>query len=275
MDREAWRAAIHWVAKSRTQLSDWSDLIWSSVKMIFKCEEPCLVLNWELGQDLDFLLRNRYCFGQCWTDSSALSPGAPATHLPDGSPLSRARTHRKQLATVSTHCFEMREAAQTWDKPWRMLTCQGHCPTLASRPETMPDKTAGRPQTADGEERGLEACPGPCPRPASPRRCPLLGTRPLSVLPGHVDPEAAPYLTWRDPWVPPHLCLQRKRAVWGTPRMASYLQGPLRPPPGLSSPRVHLRFPTEEAVGRRSPQGPCFCPQSLLLLSGLGSQGEI
>ena len=27
MDREAWRAAIHAVAKSRTQLSDWSDLM--------------------------------------------------------------------------------------------------------------------------------------------------------------------------------------------------------------------------------------------------------
>ena len=27
MDREAWRAAIHGVAKSRTRLSDWSDLI--------------------------------------------------------------------------------------------------------------------------------------------------------------------------------------------------------------------------------------------------------
>ena len=29
MDREAWRVAIHGVAKSRTRLSDWSDLIWS------------------------------------------------------------------------------------------------------------------------------------------------------------------------------------------------------------------------------------------------------
>ena len=29
MDREAWRAVIHGVAKSRTRLNDWSDLTWS------------------------------------------------------------------------------------------------------------------------------------------------------------------------------------------------------------------------------------------------------
>ena len=29
LDREAWRAVIHGVAKSRTRLSNWSDLIWS------------------------------------------------------------------------------------------------------------------------------------------------------------------------------------------------------------------------------------------------------
>ena len=29
IDREAWRAAVHGVAKSQTWLSDWSDLIWS------------------------------------------------------------------------------------------------------------------------------------------------------------------------------------------------------------------------------------------------------
>ena len=33
MDREAWRAAIHGVAKSWTRLSDWSDPIWSDVWM--------------------------------------------------------------------------------------------------------------------------------------------------------------------------------------------------------------------------------------------------
>ena len=28
MDREAWRAAVHGVAKSRTWLSDWTELNW-------------------------------------------------------------------------------------------------------------------------------------------------------------------------------------------------------------------------------------------------------
>ena len=34
-DREAWHAAIHGVAKSRTQLSDWTELNWTEV-YIFK-----------------------------------------------------------------------------------------------------------------------------------------------------------------------------------------------------------------------------------------------
>ena len=29
MDREAWRAAVHWVAKSQTWLSDWTELNWT------------------------------------------------------------------------------------------------------------------------------------------------------------------------------------------------------------------------------------------------------
>ena len=35
MDREAWRAAIHGVAKSWTQLSDWTELNWNEKKMIY------------------------------------------------------------------------------------------------------------------------------------------------------------------------------------------------------------------------------------------------
>ena len=27
MDRETWHAAVHWVAKSRTQMSDWTELM--------------------------------------------------------------------------------------------------------------------------------------------------------------------------------------------------------------------------------------------------------
>ena len=40
MDREAWRAAIHGVAKSRTRLSDWTYLNWTIIisgKFIFSC----------------------------------------------------------------------------------------------------------------------------------------------------------------------------------------------------------------------------------------------
>ena len=34
MDRKAWRTAIHGVAKSRTQLSDWTELNWNTIKEI-------------------------------------------------------------------------------------------------------------------------------------------------------------------------------------------------------------------------------------------------
>ena len=40
MDREAWRAAVHGTAKSRTRLSDWTELNWSDVShTAWECEK--------------------------------------------------------------------------------------------------------------------------------------------------------------------------------------------------------------------------------------------
>jgi len=46
MDREAWRAAIHGVSKSRTWQRDWSDLIWSGLQSF--CWKNQLLALWRL-----------------------------------------------------------------------------------------------------------------------------------------------------------------------------------------------------------------------------------
>ena len=43
MDREAWRAVVHGVAKSRTQLSDWTELMSSLEKCLFRSFSHCLI----------------------------------------------------------------------------------------------------------------------------------------------------------------------------------------------------------------------------------------
>ena len=52
MDREAWRAAIHGVAKSRTRLSYWTELNWCWIEIClsttfihWSCVSPCLQLG--------------------------------------------------------------------------------------------------------------------------------------------------------------------------------------------------------------------------------------
>ena len=43
MDREAWRTVIHGVAKSRTQLSDWTELNWKQhAENLYLCEHAVL-----------------------------------------------------------------------------------------------------------------------------------------------------------------------------------------------------------------------------------------
>ena len=36
MDREAWHAAVHGVAKSRTRLSDWTEMNWTDIKDVLR-----------------------------------------------------------------------------------------------------------------------------------------------------------------------------------------------------------------------------------------------
>ena len=69
MDREAWRAAIHGVAKSQTRLSDWSELNW---KLLWICH---LFMRWGLAGDLGkFMLRilDPHCLDRSFTECSSL-----------------------------------------------------------------------------------------------------------------------------------------------------------------------------------------------------------
>ena len=45
MDKEAWRAAIHGVAKSRTRLSDWTELNWSFTYQLLNWHELRIYMN--------------------------------------------------------------------------------------------------------------------------------------------------------------------------------------------------------------------------------------
>ena len=86
MDREAWRAAIHGVAKSRTWLSDWTELNWKPNWLFvigfpygfhFLNPEPFIVLNgkkkctvWELWVKLFLGQNENYSLGVSISDSS-------------------------------------------------------------------------------------------------------------------------------------------------------------------------------------------------------------
>ena len=69
MDREAWRAAVHGIAKSRTQPSGWTELKWCLMMFLGICKSPkmmwkylwclliiklCLVAYIHSGRNADF-----------------------------------------------------------------------------------------------------------------------------------------------------------------------------------------------------------------------------
>ena len=73
MDREAWRAAIHGVAKSRTRLSDWSDLIWTEKNLTS-------VGWWEIwGKEIGMKLGERL-YHEVWVNIQ-LFIGRPMSNL--------------------------------------------------------------------------------------------------------------------------------------------------------------------------------------------------
>ena len=65
MDREAWRAAIHGVTKSRTRLRDWTELNWMSLRFI----HPVARLPWCLNGK-EFACQSRRCRFDPWVEKS-------------------------------------------------------------------------------------------------------------------------------------------------------------------------------------------------------------
>ena len=74
MDREAWHAAVHGIAKSRTWLSDWTELNWKwkQWQILFswapKSLEKCLLLARKAMTNLDSVLKRKTSF--CWQKST-------------------------------------------------------------------------------------------------------------------------------------------------------------------------------------------------------------
>ena len=58
MDREAWRAAIHGVAKSQTRLSDWTELNWTKIWICLPTNSSLIGFWWEIS----FILMEGPCY---------------------------------------------------------------------------------------------------------------------------------------------------------------------------------------------------------------------
>ena len=63
MDREAWRAAVHGVAKSQTRLSNWTELNWSSI--IARGIQWSFPLSWWRGCKQTLSLLKDYLITRC------------------------------------------------------------------------------------------------------------------------------------------------------------------------------------------------------------------
>ena len=69
MDREAWRAVIHGVTKSRTRLSDWTELNWISHLLLGGVLSLAEAERW--NSSLNAILISRWNFFFLWSDADA------------------------------------------------------------------------------------------------------------------------------------------------------------------------------------------------------------
>ena len=66
MDRQAWHAAVHGIAKSRTWLSDWTELNWRNNwpvlkwASLFQLKDPCLRMKCQIASSRIFLRTQIY-----------------------------------------------------------------------------------------------------------------------------------------------------------------------------------------------------------------------
>ena len=98
MDREAWRAAIHGIAKSRTRLSDWTELNWNvpwTARRPSCCRKgdlfqgpklgSCLTLGNELSEETHVLTKQDILLGKGTRVESSRVREPRRTALPRGS----------------------------------------------------------------------------------------------------------------------------------------------------------------------------------------------
>ena len=89
MDREAWHAAIHGVAKSQTQLSDWTDLCTHDYWYILSIYMGHCSLQWDYNETTKHIHRHLY--------ASFAVMKQPKTRKTDNSPAYNSRTFQQFL----------------------------------------------------------------------------------------------------------------------------------------------------------------------------------
>ena len=70
MDREAWHAAVHGVAKSQTQLSNWTELMKSgqsdskihALNHLCQCVPVLTQWQWKLEEEITWIMKHESCF---------------------------------------------------------------------------------------------------------------------------------------------------------------------------------------------------------------------